>query len=186
MGKKNYRASLNQSSSRLRNKLLWGLLTVLVIGGIFVVLEKTGVTNFIKLHNTPTDSSGPTAEQKQQEDAANAEQKQQAIDKGASDNTSSNETPIKSIDLRAQKAANNSVTVFTTLKGYSDGTCSLTVTSAGKTNSQSAPVIFQQEASICAGFSVPIDQLSNGIWSLNLAVTSNDVTSSKSITYEVK
>ena len=189
MNKRNSRTGLNRLSSIPRKKLMWVLLAVLLIGSTLVVLEKTGVTNFIKLHdNPPADSSGATAEQKQQEDAANAESKKQAADedKGAASSASSNTTPATSIDLRAEQAANNTVTVFTTLKGYSDGSCLLTVTNAGKTTTLSASVIYQKEASSCAGFSVPVDPLGKGAWTLSLAVTSNGTTSSKDIGYEVK
>ena len=187
MNKKNYRAGLNQSYSRLRKKLLWVILAFLAVGTLLVALERTGVTNFIKPRHTPTDaSSGSTAEQKQQEDTANAELKKQAADIDKDGPASSNATPTTSIDLSAEQAADNTVTVFTTLKGYSDGSCLLTITNGGKTINQSAAVIYQQEASICAGFSVPIDPLGKGTWTIDLAVTSNGTTVSKNIEYEVR
>jgi len=164
-------------------------LALLVITGILVVLEKTGVTNFIKSHPTPsTVSSGVTPEEKQQADAANAETKKQAIDnaKDLNDPATSSTSSSKSVDLSAQKASDNTVTVFTTLLGYSDGSCLLTVTNDDKTTTLSASVIYQREASSCAGFSVPSDPLGKGIWTLNLAVTSGGTTNSKKITYEVK
>jgi cytoskeletal protein RodZ len=190
MGNKNHRTGLNRSSSRPKKKLLWVLFVLLVITGVFVVLEKTGVTNFIKLHHPITNpTAGPTAEQKKEEDAANAESKKQVIDNdkaGTDTPTPSNVKATKSVDLSAQQATNNTVTVFTTLRGYSDGSCFLTVTNADKTSTQSAPVIYQREASSCAGFSVPIEPLGKGMWTLKLDVTSGGATNSKTIPYEVK
>jgi len=189
MIKQNYKTGFKPSSSIFRKKLVWVILAVIVLGILLIVLEKTGVTNFITLKKkTPTATTGPTADQKKQEDAANAEVKNQAAvnEKGADAPTSSDTPAVTSISVKAQQETNNTVTVFTTLPGYSDGSCSLTITNNGKTTTQTAMVIYQQEAASCAGFSVPIDPLGKGLWNISLDVTSNGTTNNKSINYEVR
>ncbi|HSX24303.1 MAG TPA: hypothetical protein VLE74_04335 [Candidatus Saccharimonadales bacterium] len=163
-------------------KLLLSLSALAVIALLLVVLEKTHVINWFH-SGSPLTPQSPTSQQKQQEAAANADSKKQVIESTPGTN---NSTSGKSIELTAQQASNNTVTVFTSLPGYSDGTCDLIVSNAGKTTTQSAKVIYQQQASTCAGFSVPIDSVGKGTWNLKLSVTSNGITDSKTITYEVK
>ncbi len=131
-------------------------------------------------------TNGPTAEQKQQDAQVNADAKKQVIDKAADSNAPSTTPPTTSIELTAKQESNNTVTVFTKLPGYSDGSCQLTTTNGASTNSQTANVIYQPEYSSCAGFSVPISALGKGTWTIKLSVTSNGTTESKTISFEVK
>jgi len=190
MGKKNYQARSNKPPKQNRKRLLWVLLVILAITSLLFVLEKTGATNLISTNDNPSDISGPTSEEKKEIDAANAEVKKEVVtsDKGAtnSSTTPSTAPTTKSISFYAKQETNNTVTVFTALKGYSDGSCVLTITNSGKTASQSADVIYQAEESICAGFSVPIDQLGSGTWTLKLSVTSDGLTNNKTIEYKVR
>lgn len=168
----------------MKNKKL--LVAAAIIVGLMLlalILEKTHVINLY--HKTPTSSqNGPTPEQKQQESQTNADAKKEVIEKGNSDPSVTN--PAKSIDLSARQEANNTVTVFTKLPGYSSGSCDLTVSNGAKTSTQSVQLLFQPEFSTCAGFSVPIGPLGKGTWNIKLAVTSGGSTESKSISYEVK
>jgi len=189
MGKKNYQARSNQSPKQNRKKLFWVILAILAVAGLLFVLEKTGATNFVGPDDTSSTVSGTTPEEKEEVDVSYAEVKKQVSDndKGTIDSsaTPSTASTSKTIGLSAKQETNNTVTVFTSLKGYSDGSCVLTITNAGKTVSQSADVIYQAEESICAGFSVPIDQLGAGTWTLKLSVTSNGTTENKTIEYKV-
>lgn len=159
-----------------------------IIGLVLLVaiLEKTHVINLYQ--STPDVTQGPSEEQKKQETEANADSKKQFIEsQDKQDNPKPPSSPLnKSIELTTQHESNNTLTVFTKLPGYSSGTCELKVTNGSAVKTQSAPVIYQPEFSSCAGFSVPVDSLGKGIWTIQLAVTSNDTTDSKSITYEVK
>lgn len=95
-------------------------------------------------------------------------------------------TSDKGIAIIATQANSSEEIITTKLTGYSDGTCSLTVSSNGKTTNQSAPVMFEKEFSTCAGFTVPISALGPGSWNIKLDVLSGRNTTSKTITSEVK
>ena len=171
----------------MKNKKILIIISA-VIGLVILlaILEKTHVINMF--HKTPTPTQGPTAEQKQQEADANADAKKQLLEEKAKTDGSTvpSTNSNKSIDLSAKQETNNTVTVFTKLPGYSDGSCELTTTNGVKTYNQSAKVIYQAEFSSCAGFSIPISVLGKGSWSISLAVTSNGATESKSLTFEVQ
>jgi len=161
--------------------------TIALLG---TILELTNVINFYhRPQKTSPQTQGPTAEQKLEEAKLNADGKKELITqpaKGDDPNSLPSVPPTTSIELTAQQEPNNTVTVFTKLSGYSDGSCELTSSNGSKTNTQSAKVIYQAEFSSCAGFSVPIDTIGKGTWSLKLAVTANGTTASKTISYEVK
>lgn len=78
------------------------------------------------------------------------------------------------------------VVVSTQLTGYSDGACKLTAVNGAKTNSQTANIIYAPGYSTCAGFTVPVNDLGKGTWSLTLDVTAGGITNTKTTTYEVK
>lgn len=176
------------SHNPTRRKLLIGCMAVVLLVVVLGALEKMHITNFIKLHKpTAVIPSGPTTEQQKQEAAVNAETKQQLVeDEKASSSVTPTSAPSTSIELSAKEEINKTVTVFTKLPGYSDGTCTLVATNGNKSTSQSAPVMFQPEFSSCAGFSIPISSVGTGTWNLQLSVTSKGATESKTIIFEVK
>lgn len=172
----------------MRNKkILIPLVALVSLALLLTVLEKTHVTDFIKLNPNPTTIQGPTPEQIKQAAEADANAKRQLIENPDSNTATPTQTPAteNSVDLTAKQEANNTVTVFTKLSGYSSGTCSLTVTNGEKTTTQTAAVYYQPEYSSCAGFSVPISSLGTGTWSLALTVTANGSSVSKTITAKV-
>ncbi len=61
-------------------------------------------------------------------------------------------------------------------QSLTSGTCSLKLTSAGKTVTRSAPVITNPSSSTCEGFSVPVSELSSGQWTIEITVTSGNRT----------
>lgn len=173
-----------KNRSLFKNPLFWvGALLVIVL--LVFGLEKVGITNFVK----DTAVQGPTEREKQQDAEAAAAKKKATIEESetkADPYGTSDATSDKSLDLSAKQEANNTVTVFTKLYGYSDGTCTLTVTNGGKTTSQTAEAMYQPEYASCAGFSVPIDTVGRGSWTIKLSVLSAEKTSDKTITFEVK
>lgn len=173
----------------MRNKKILIPLSVFVaLGLLLVVLEKTNVTDYIKLKpNSKNTAQGPTPEQKQQEAEANAAAKKQHVENEASNPpTGSPTTPSSGkVDMSTKQESNGTVTVFTEITGYGDGTCNLTVTNGTRTTTQSANVVYQSEYSSCAGFSVPISSVGTGTWSLTLTVTSNGSSASKTISAQV-
>lgn len=56
----------------------------------------------------------------------------------------------------------------------SGGTCELTLTSDSKTVIRSAEIIQNPSSSACAGFDIPVAELSQGTWSIEIKVSSGD------------
>lgn len=170
----------------MKNKKIQIILgAVIILAVIIAVLEKAHVTDFYK-NPSAADVQGPTPEQKQQEAEANTDEKKQLVEPSPKDTPPPNTESNKSIDLSAQQESDNTVTVFTKLPGYTSGSCELTATNGAKVSKQTAQLIYQPEFSTCAGFSVPIDSLGKGAWTLKLAVTSNGAAETKTIAFEVK
>ena len=175
-------------NKNLRRHLLLGAAGVVIVVGVLGALQALHVTHFFGYSKQ---------EQIQQENKLNNEKKAQtatnpsssAGDKSSPDNNSSPPyTPPASsnnITLSASKTSANSVTVYTKLYGYSDGTCTLDISNGAQKTTQAAPVIFQSQYSTCAGFSVPVNPLGSGTWTITLSVLSGGNTVTKSITYEV-
>lgn len=168
-------------------KLLIFLGAAISLIAFLLILEAMNVINLRQKTPDSSQSQGPTTEQKQQDAEINADIKKQLIEE-APDNNSGSDNAVtgKSIELSARQETNNTVTVFTKLRGFSDGSCELTIANGTKTNTQSASVIYQPEFSSCAGFSVPIDSLGKGSWIMRLSVTSGGSTETKTLTFEVK
>ncbi len=161
-----------------------------VVVGLLVVVGVYAYKNRYKEKPQTGSQYGPTMEQQKQEADINAQAKKQAIENGngSSQGTETPATPNSSanITLSAQKESNNTVTIFTKLAKISNGTCELAVTNGTKQTSQTAEVIYQSEYSSCAGFSVPVESIGLGIWTIKLTVTYGGQSISNSITYEVK
>ncbi len=154
-----------------QKKILLITLAIVFTGLILLlVLEKTRITNIVKL-GPESEQGGPTAQEIQQEAEVNASNKKKLIE--ADDTNKNITTPVTgSVELSAKQEDKSSVTVFTKLYGISSGSCELTVSNNGQTESLSASVIYQTEFSICAGFSVMTDKLKTGTWNIELKVTS--------------
>lgn len=153
-----------------------------VLAGVLVTLELTHITDFAKRPGNNNISLGPTPEERQREADFNATTKKEFIE--SRDKTGPAPEP-KAIDLSAKQESNNNVTVFTKLTSYSNGSCQLTVTNGSKSHSQTAAVIYQPEFSSCAGFSVPIDAVGKGTWTIQLTATSGGTSETKTISQEV-
>jgi|GEM_PF-6178575 hypothetical protein len=95
-------------------------------------------------------------------------------------------TPISITKLSAQKEQNNTVTILTSLLNITKGECKLSITNGSNNYAKTVNILYQSEYSLCAGFSVPINDLGPGKWQISLEVTSFDNNKqTKSMTYEV-
>lgn len=72
------------------------------------------------------------------------------------------------------QSANGELVVQTKVIGVSTGTCNLSVTVGAQTVQKSAPIIYQAEYSTCAGFSIPVSELTAGSATLRLSVVSDN------------
>ena len=173
-----------KQQSLIKNPIFWVVLVVVLVL-IAVALEKTGITNFIN----PVATDGPTPAQQKEESKASAEKKKSLVEQETKADPYTTANPNETsrrIDISAKQEANGTVTVFTKLYGYSDGTCKLDVSNGTKSASQTAESMYQPEYASCAGFSVPIDPLGKGVWTIKLSVSSGSDTKDKTITIEVK
>lgn len=169
------------------HKLIYSIVgSVIAIAALIFVLEATNVTNFFAKKSQSTESA--------QEARANADKKEAVINapapaaKDGSPEETGAYTPPKTADGIAVEAKQNGNEVIVTAKltGYSDGECQLDITNGGATFTASATVIYQQEFSSCAGFSVPVDKLGAGNWAVDLKVTAGGITQNKTTSIEVK
>ncbi len=137
------------------------------------------------------------AKQAQQEAMVNSDAKKEFVEQetsppNQSDNPKAQPAPApsapasKNIELTARQEANSTVTVFTKLLNYSEGSCQLQVVNGTKTATQNAAIVYQREFSSCAGFSVPIDPLGKGTWTIRLTTNSAGTSDTKIIALEIK
>lgn len=165
------------------SKIIIILVILLSLLGLLFILEKTRVTNFIQLH--PSSENKLTPEQEKAQNDANIESKKNFIENEQAE-TPPPSQETSSVTVTATQLSSSSVTVLTKLLGYPDGTCELSVTNGSKSFSQSAPIIYQPDFSSCAGFSVPIDQLGTGSWSVELSATYHDIQHKDTVSLEVR
>ncbi len=118
---------------------------------------------------------------------ANNDTKKEFIESTDADGTlkdNDNNTPADNhLEVSAKKELDGSVTVFTNLSSLTQGNCLLEVDGTRANISKSAPVIYQDQFSSCAGFSLTAEEVNSlglGIWSITLTV--NDGSSSISST----
>lgn len=181
------RHQISTSNKRTKRPLLYLVTGIAAAVLVLGICEYTGLTHFIRQEAAPAQSNGPTPEQQKDQAQAEADEKKQAIEEPTpttqTDSTTVNNTALK---LTTKQESNGTVTVFTNLGTIPDGTCTLTSTNGATTDTQTAQVLYQDQYSICAGFSVPVSKLGSGTWSLRLDVASKGTTVSQSASVEVK
>ena len=172
--------SLKKSTAR--KKLCVVVIIAVVIISTLLILETTGVTNFIRSFNSKTTDQVV-------EDKTNSSNKQDFIEENQkspnTDNTSIEPT-VDDISLSTRRETDGSVTILTELRNYSDGTCDLTIQSGADTYTQAAAIIYQPTFSTCAGFSVPNNTVSHGTWQITLTVTSKGNVNTATTSMEVQ
>lgn len=129
---------------------------------------------------------GPTPEQQKAAEKANDTKKDTFIEK--KDDTQTTPLPSNnSIELTAKEESSGTVIIYTKITNIASGTCTLQIKNGANEFTKSAPVIYQDSYSSCAGFTVPVDQLRTGTWDIVLTVTPASGTPiSKTITYTVQ
>lgn len=129
--------------------------------------------------------SGQSAEQKKSitESKIDATNKKKFIESQSNNNQPAKSSSIK---ISAQTEANSSVTIFSNISNVSGGNCALNISNGSESYSANAEIIYQTEYSTCAGFSVPKESLSNGIWKISILITPTSGNSfQNTIDYEV-
>lgn len=147
---------------------LLGLIIVSTV--IFFILEKTHMIDFIKA-GQPVIDSQPTVEELKKQEIANLNEKQQYLEGHDTANNQSSTTG--KLEISAVRGRNNTVTIYSKIYESSATKCLLEISNDSKIYSKEAAVIYQADYSICAGYSVTIDELGIGIWNIKLTTTSS-------------
>lgn len=175
----------------LSRRLIWGAaalgLVVAASAGAYLLWPRSPQPT---LTNQPPHAATPA--QKASEQRHNATSKQQFNDSAvqqAAGQPAGQQQPrpaptSQQIELRAETAG-QAVTVYTKLAHASSGTCSLRIRNGEREQQQTAAIIYQPEFSSCAGFSVPVSPLGQGQWQIELTVTTDGATLTKTITHKV-
>lgn len=159
-----------RSSKGKTSKLpLLAALTVGVIA-LLTVLEVTHVTHFLGLQTQST-QSGPTAKEQEAMNKADAASKDSLIKQKDDTQTTQPAPPTTdSVELTAAKESADQVVVRTKLHDISHGSCDIHVENNDKIYEKSVQVLYQDVFSTCAGFTIPVNQLGLGNWSITLVV----------------
>ena len=177
-----------KNRSRNNNWLKW-LVIAIILTSIVAVLTVW----LVNRSSNAMVSNGPTADEIRQSQAIDAEKKRQSIEttptptpgaKGSSDTTSTPTNTAKSITMEISRQS-NMVIVSTRLYGIASGTCALSITNGTKSLNKTADVIYESEFSTCAGFSIPISELGNGSWTVQVTANGSGDGASKSQNFEV-
>lgn len=175
----------------LSRRLIWGAAAL----GL-VVAASAGAYLLWPRSPQPTPTNQPphaaTPAQKASEQQHNATSKQQFNDstvQQAAGQPAGQQQPrpaptSQQIELRAETAG-QAVTIYTKLAHASSGTCSLRIRNGEREQQQTAAIIYQPEFSSCAGFSIPVVPLGQGQWQIELTVTTDGATLTKTITHKV-
>lgn len=130
---------------------------------------------------------GPTAAEQELRDKSDATQKQEFLDnevkQGDSDDPQTPPAPTNDDITLTAKTSGENVVVTTKLSTVAAGTCTLTVTGGSTPVTQQAKVIYNDEYSSCAGFSVRKDVVNATSWSISLSVDTGSSKLVKSIQY---
>lgn len=151
-----------------------------------LVLEKFNVVSLVQNRSNTSQNEEISEEEKQAEAKVNLDEKKKFIE---GDTMQTGPTPpAQSIDIQlsARTEGNNTVTIFTEVRGVSSGNCTLSISNGTKKMTSAADIIYQPEFSICGGFSIPVAELGSGAWDITLSVDSIGRNQTKNITYEVR
>jgi len=173
--------NINTKSSTLKRTIIISLVIISLIALATGIAYKKNLWPF----NQNNSQSTPNQTSPEQRKADN-DTKQQLIENTNNTNQGTPPSSASNIELTTNTDTEGTVTVLTKLFGYSDGTCTLNVQNGTAKISQSADIIYQQEYSTCAGFSVNTSALGSGTWTLDLVVTSKGVSATKQLTVSVK
>lgn len=160
---------------------------LIVTGGIYAYVvslpqdhyypETTGDANTQQSNDTnDTDNADKTTDN----DAATTDTPGQEKEKdnptqyeGSNPNTGNTITGV--INFKA--VTDGTLTLRTTIEqSLTSGTCTLTLSSNGRTVTKTANIAPNPSSSTCEGFSVPVSELGSGQWNIEISIVSDDRT----------
>ena len=162
-------------------RLLWAGAALLAAGIVFAALEFGGVTNIFVKEEAPTTAENLPSETDNSnpyKPATDEEKKEVENSKANSRPPGNSPSTIPStvvIESAQQQNEFKSVVVKTQLTGNGWASCKLTMTKGSNKVVKTAETLYQSAYSICLGFSVPLDELSeSGQWQVKLTATKLD------------
>lgn len=168
----------------LKKRLAITITTLFIIApSLYLIYNKMLKTDTTHNEQT-TDITQPTQKETEKINAYDADKKKDSLEQKNTEKQ--NDTKISKVEITAKQEENNTITIFTKLQGFSDGTCTATLRNGSKVIKLTANIIYQSEFSTCAGFSVPVNNLGNGIWQINITASSTNNNASSDINFEVK
>lgn len=127
-----------------------------------------GLFWYINRSNLDIPSEEPSKEDIQKDTQYNKDKKQALIEGDAGKNKQNTSTAI---EISTRQESDKTVTILSKITGQAGkDKCKLSISNNGKRVDQEADVIYQTEFSSCAGFTIPIDQLGAGRWSITISV----------------
>jgi hypothetical protein len=145
------------------------------------LLFKDGSFDNSSTQETP--SNGPTKKEVLIQAESDSSKKKELVDEQAKAQ-STNTNFSSDIKLEVRQESDKSVTVISKLLNIGSGTCTLNVTNGQRNVAKSAEVIYQQEYSTCAGFSIPLSEVGRGAWNIKLTITHSGKSLTKEKTFE--
>lgn len=168
-------------NNRKKNILIVSILALVIISAVTAYAVTRYPNTFFGTNDT------------QEEIETNNDSKKDFIENtnpdGSPIDDSPDDTAVNPIEVSAQKENDGSVTVFTKTGSIARGTCELTITNESASLSKQAPVLYQDQYSSCAGFSITgaeTSQLGVGDWSIVLEVVDGSNTQQAKTTFNFK
>lgn len=164
-----------QKQSSTKKKALATIFSIFII--LVVLTASLYALRVFPFHNSKNiNNNGLTEQQEKTKVQTSSDQKDQFLDSQKNNDSNSEPADIPSTsDTISLSSTQNNGSVVTIIKlngqGYSTGVCELTTTANGKTDYQTAEIVYQPEYSSCAGFATPIETLGKGVWQIKLTVT---------------
>jgi hypothetical protein len=178
---------INKSSSKK---------SIVIISLIVLLLVGTGVGAYFYMNRSGSNSEAENSKQQKQTDNKAKQEFIEGTDENGNpkenqdDTENKTPTPADSVSLNVERSeTSGGVTIYTKLNGVSGGTCSLEVKNNSQVITKTAPVIYQEEYSSCAGFSLTSSEkttLGTGTWAIILSVTDGGATHTGKTSFEAR
>lgn len=159
-----------------RNIIVICILLLLFIAFAIFMLEKTQVVNFykkpIKATTNPIDSR-PVNNIEYTPSTSTEQSEGNQIKQNLIDQANATQKPSSNISISLSAANQDTVggpLVIRSIIGSTSGTCKLSLTNGALTKTYTSEVINQGTYYSCKGFDIPVSDLDNGQWQLNLKI----------------
>ncbi len=171
---------IQRKKSPKKALVIAGVIVLIVGGGVYTYYATRTSDNKPSLETTNSDNSKTNDEDADKTDDETTQvdsgENEKDIPKQYEDSNTNTDGSLTGV-INYKSVIDGNLTLRVTIdQSLTSGTCSLKLTSAGKTVTRSAPVVTNPSSSTCEGFSVPVSELSSGQWAIEITVTSGSRT----------